>query len=128
MRISNKARSMKTACRSVTWLGLLLALGCEPAARHTAVVPPTPVIAPVEPSTPVVDVAKDAGGFTITEQIPLTDQVRADYDEGRRSLEEGKYEPGIASMLKVTEQAPSLTAAHIDLGIAYARAGDLDRA
>jgi len=75
-----------------------------------------------------VDVERDAGGFTITERVPVTDQVRADYEAARRRLEESQYEPGIALLLKVTEQAPALTAAYIDLGVAYTRAGDLDHA
>jgi Flp pilus assembly protein TadD len=145
MRIRNKAGSMKSICSGVMWLALFLTLGCAHAGRPTVNAPTTttastttpaattttpatttPAAAPVEP--PAVNVEQDAGGFTITQSAPVTDEVRADYEAAVRMLEKAQYEPGIALLLKVTERAPALTAAHIDLGIAYARTGDLDRA
>src|SRR5712691_1633083 len=64
----------------------------------------------------------------ITQGVAVTDQMRAAYESAVGMLKEERYEPGIALLLKMTEKMPALTAAHIDLGIAYARTGDLDRA
>ena len=75
-----------------------------------------------------VDIQQDATGFTILEDVQVGADVRASYDSAVRQLEQTQYEQGISILLKVTENAPQVTAAHIDLGIAYARSGDLDRA
>jgi len=63
-----------------------------------------------------------------TQGVTIPDEMRADYGSAVGMLKEERYEPGIALLLKMTEKMPELTAAHIDLGIAYARTGDLDRA
>jgi tetratricopeptide (TPR) repeat protein len=128
MRIRNKFRSMNTICRGMPWLALFLALGCAPSARRRVTPGSTMTKQPVAPSAALDKVEQDAGGFTITQSLPVTDAVRSDYQASVHMLEEGQYERGIASLLKVTEQAPTSTAAHIDLGIAYEHTGDLDHA
>ncbi len=127
MRIGNKALSMKAICRGVPWLALFLTLGCAHNVRPTVNAGSTTNEA-AEAPTGLVNVEQDAGGFTITQSVLVTDEVRADYEAAVHMLEEAQYEPGIDLLLKVTEQAPALAAAHIDLGIAYERTGDLDRA
>jgi Flp pilus assembly protein TadD len=57
-----------------------------------------------------------------------SDQLYADYASAVQMLEKSQYEPGIALLLKVTEQAPALPGADVNLGMAYVRTGDLDRA
>jgi Flp pilus assembly protein TadD len=75
-----------------------------------------------------IELQQDAGGFSIIEEVNVDAAVRADYDSAVRLLEQKQYEQGIAALVKVTQVAPGVTAAHIDLGIAYSRAGDLERA
>jgi tetratricopeptide (TPR) repeat protein len=67
-------------------------------------------------------------GFTISEDVRVGFGVRADFEDAVRLLEEEAYEEAIARLLEVTAAAPNLTAAHIDLGIAYREVGDLERA
>jgi Flp pilus assembly protein TadD len=77
---------------------------------------------------PKVEIVPDATGFTITQEIRVSGDVLAEYDQALRLLAEQPAAPGIALLVGVTESAPGAIAPHIDLGIAYARAGDLDRA
>jgi Flp pilus assembly protein TadD len=70
----------------------------------------------------------DAGGFQLTEKVHVPADVRGDYDNAVRLLEAQQYEPGIALLLKVTQKAPNATAAYVDLGIAYGKSGELDKA
>jgi tetratricopeptide (TPR) repeat protein len=83
--------------------------------------------APQGPPTPQVSNPSKSPSAT-TQGVGVTDEIRANYESAVGMLKEERYEPGIALLLKMTEKTPALTAAHIDLGMAYARTGDLDRA
>ena len=68
------------------------------------------------------------GGFTITEGVRFSSNVRRDFKKALRLLEEEEVELGIELLEQVAAAAPQATAAHIDLGIAYRQTGDYERA
>jgi tetratricopeptide (TPR) repeat protein len=67
-------------------------------------------------------------GFTITQEVRVSAQVRGDFKKAMRLLEQKQYDEGIVLLERVTKAAPYVTTAHIDLGIAYGRVDDLERA
>jgi tetratricopeptide (TPR) repeat protein len=80
------------------------------------------------PKGPTVRLDVLAGaGFTITDAARVSPEVRDRYLSAVSSLEQGLYERGVAELRAVTEQAPELANPHVDLGVAYGRAGDLER-
>ena len=70
----------------------------------------------------------DAGAFQLVEKVRIPAEARADYDNAMHLLDAKQYDQGIAWLLKVTQKAPNATAAYVDLGIAYGKSGDLDKA
>lgn len=128
MQASNDIGRLKAICRVLPLFALLFSLGCPSATQHTVTTASKQPLAPGLPSAALVDVERDAGGITFTQHMTVTDDVRSDYDAAVRMLEAAQYDGGIALLLKVTERAPASTAAHIDLGIAYERTGDLAHA
>jgi Flp pilus assembly protein TadD len=71
---------------------------------------------------------QDESGFTVLEDVHVAPDTRTDYDNAVRMLEQKQYDQGIALLLKVSQSAPDVSAPHVDLGIAYSRSGDLDKA
>lgn len=136
MRARSKTRCLKGLCRGLPWLALLLVVGC--AARSdktmTTTAPQRPDVRSEERETEVAQIERpehveqDAVGFTITRKVPVSPELQADYEAAVRMLEQERYEAGIAQLLAVIERAPEATAAHIALGIAYTRSGDLEQA
>jgi Flp pilus assembly protein TadD len=112
MRPAARARAASLRRRAFV---LAAALGLSACATPGATRP-----APIE--------LREPGGFTITEKVRVSGSVRADFERAVGLLQQERYESGIALLVEVTEAAPGLTAAHIDLAIAYGRVGDLPRA
>lgn len=84
--------------------------------------------APAPSGPPPVETASDGLGFTISEAVTVSPDVHADFAAAVRLMEQERYHEGIALLERVTAAAPGVTAAHIDLGIAYRRIDELEKA
>jgi tetratricopeptide (TPR) repeat protein len=74
------------------------------------------------------EITADETGFTITEQVRIDGDARTEYEQALALLRQERYAEGIPLLVRVTETAPELTAPYVDLGVAYGRSGDLERA
>jgi tetratricopeptide (TPR) repeat protein len=74
--------------------------------------------------SPPVEV-RDASGFSITETTRISAAARSDFEAAHRALEAGDPARAIELLRTLTSEAPELTAAQINLGIALERHGDL---
>jgi Flp pilus assembly protein TadD len=80
-----------------------------------------------KPAASSIDM-QDEFGFTITEEARISSDVRTDYDQAMSYLEQGQHEQGIKLLEDLAKEAPHLSAPLIDLGIAWHRAGNLEKA
>lgn len=71
---------------------------------------------------------REGGGFTIIEDVRVSGEVREDFDRALQLLVQEEYQQAIVLLESVTQQAPAVTVAHIDLGIAYSRIDELEPA
>ncbi len=71
---------------------------------------------------------QESVGFTITEEVRVPESVRAQYYEALGYLRNDQEQRGIAMLQQVADAAPDVTAPMIDLGVAYHRLGDLEKA
>lgn len=67
-------------------------------------------------------------GFTVTEVVRIGSDVRADYQRALGLLNRNELEAGIGLLEDVVARAPELTAPYIDLGVAYGKLGDQEKA
>ena len=118
----DKAAGLQNICVAVfAAIGSLALVACSTAT-------PVAKTAPVAKSAEVAGPLVSETGFTLTDNVQIDADTRAQYDNAVRQLEQKQYEQGIASLLKVVQSVPTATAPYIDLGIAYSRTGDFDKA
>lgn len=81
-----------------------------------------------EPVNPALVEVDEGVGFTVTETVSISSDVRRDYTYALQLLADGEQDGGIELLLDVTERVPDATAPFVDLGIAYGQSGNHEQA
>ena len=133
-RSNSELRSRATLVAFLTTLAFVLAIGgcttpagnrAEPVQEDNGAGQKAPAPEPVRPAR--VEVEDDVG-FTVTEVVSITGDLRGRYREALSLLARDDFESGIALLVEVAERAPDATAPFVDLGIAYGRTGAFEKA
>lgn len=76
----------------------------------------------------VARLGSDREGFIIAEAPRMSEASIKEFQQALVLLEDKQYEAGIELLEKVIERTPGVSAPYIDLAIAYARIGKIERA
>jgi len=133
--LSGRCNRSQLAASAVPLMCLLVFMtltGCSLNRRNNAPVETTPVVSEgvsLPPAEPTVEHFTDGReGFVITETSTMDAALRADFEQANVLLKEAKYAEAIALLEKVVEQAPGMTAPHINLALAYQQQDKADLA
>lgn len=66
--------------------------------------------------------------FIVTDEVDVNPSVRAEFEKGVKLLEQKKYEDGIRVLKRVALSSENSIAPHINLGIAYMKINELEKA
>ncbi len=72
--------------------------------------------------------SKDDEGFVIVQDVSVASSVRADFRRAVSLMNDQKYDEAVELLEAVTEAAPHVTTAHINLGLALSHVDELERA
>jgi len=73
------------------------------------------------PTTVVTRLDAGRTGFEIVDQLPLDANIQAFFQRGVDAMAKGDYDTAVESFTTVTRKVPKLSAAHVNLAIAYTR-------
>jgi tetratricopeptide (TPR) repeat protein len=116
----NKIKTGQSAMFSISLILLIFLAGCVTLESESP--------QPSDNSLSAIEIDDVGRGFVITETAQLEESSRTDFEEAVLLLNEEEYEKAIEILERVIEQSPEVTAPYIDLGIAYQRTGNQEKA